>query len=60
MSKKEYKKLIVDAINKKDEELIKEQANGKRKCLRIFNEQYGRKSYFTEQTVSQTKKLVSE
>ena len=55
MSKKEYKKLIVDAINKKDEELIKEQANGKRKCTRIFNEQYGRKSYFTEQTVSQTK-----
>ena len=55
MTKKEYKKLLDKAIESKDEEMIKMQAEGKSKCLRIFQESYGRKKYFVEQTVSETR-----
>ena len=48
METKEYKKVVIEAIKKKDEEIIKALAKNKNKCSRIFKEEYGQKAYIKE------------
>ena len=55
MDLKEFKKIVNDAIKKEDEALIKAQAVGKTKCARVFVEKYGKKEYFKEQKISETR-----
>ena len=40
------------ACQKKNEELIKEECEGKTKCQRILNEKYGRKSYIDNEQIT--------
>ena len=44
MERKEYTRVLNDAIKKNYEDIIKSQASGKSKCARIFREQYGKKN----------------
>ena len=55
MDLKEFKKIVNEAIKKADEALIKTEASGKTKCARILDEEYGKKKYFKEQTISETR-----
>ena len=55
MDLKDFKKIVSEAIKKEDEALIKEEASVKTKCARILDEEYGKKKYFKEQTISETR-----
>ena len=52
MSNKVYRSELVLACQKKNEELIKEECEGKTKCQRILNEKYGRKSYIDNEQIT--------
>ena len=42
MERKEYTRVLNDAVKKNDEDIIKSQASGKILCARIFGEEYGK------------------
>ena len=44
MERKEYTRVLNDAIKKNYEDIIKSQASGKSKCARIFGKKYGKKN----------------
>jgi hypothetical protein len=51
IAKAEYKNVVQDAITKKNEEILREQADGKTKCERIMIERYGKKPYISESLI---------
>ena len=53
----EYKKLVCCAIEKKNEELLRTQANGKTKCERLQKETYGKKSYISQSKLKEVKEV---
>ena len=55
INKKEFKKIINEAIIKKNEEEIKIHAQGKTKCERIFSEKYGRKEYLGQKKIGEVR-----
>ena len=48
MNKIEYKKSVIDALKKKDEEYLRKEAESKRKCEKIMMENYGKKRIYWE------------
>jgi hypothetical protein len=56
MSRKEFKSILDAAINKKDEEILRQMADGKQKCSKIMNEKYGKKDYTSKEHVSDVRK----
>ena len=51
MNKNEYKKIVNDALKKKDEEYLRKEAESKRKCEKIMVENYGKKEYIGKRKV---------
>ena len=52
MSKSSYRRKLVAACHKKNEEKIKSESEGKVKCERILAEVYGRKSYINDEQIN--------
>ena len=51
MSKQDFKVILKTALLKKDEEILREQAGGKRKCEFILKEKYGKKEYISQKKI---------
>jgi hypothetical protein len=52
LDKNHYKRIIKEAIVKKNESILRGQAEGKIKCVKIMKEQYGKKNYIGESLIS--------
>jgi hypothetical protein len=55
LSKCQYKKAVQDAIVKKNEEILREQAKGKTKCDQIMKEKYGKKVYMSDALIGEVR-----
>ena len=58
-SKKEFKELVKDACLVKDECNLRKLAEKSKKCERIIEEGFGKKKYFTEQSIYKARKYFS-
>ena len=52
-----YKKVVILACWRQDENRLRDQATGKEKCEKIFNENYGKKKYFSHKTISEVRQF---
>ena len=57
MSKREYKDLVNAALLMKDEEYLRKEAEGKRKCLKIMEERYGKKKYISNNKIADVRRI---
>ena len=57
MNKIEYKKSVIDALKKKDEEYLRKEAESKRKCEKIMMENYGKKEYIGKRKVVEVRNI---
>ena len=55
LSKGDYRKIVTAACHKENEKIIRNEASEK-KCMRIRREDYGKKDYIANQTISDTRK----
>ena len=53
----EYRKLLFVAIEKKNEQLLRKQANGKLKCDRLSRESYGKKMYLALHRIQDVREM---
>jgi hypothetical protein len=56
LDKIHYKKLVKEAVIKKNESILRGLAEGKRKCLKIMNGKYGKKNYISESLIGDVRK----
>ena len=54
---KRYRKMVTEALHRLNEKRIKAQSENKPKCDRISQENYGKKSYLKETSISKTRLL---
>ena len=57
LSKSEYKELVNDALKMKDEEFLRKEAEGKRKCGKIMEESYGKKGYIAKGKINEVRNI---
>ena len=57
LSKIEYKDLINAALKMKDEEYLRKESEGKRKCLKIMEENYGKKKYISNSKIAEVRNV---
>ena len=57
MSKTEYKDLVDAALKMKDEEYLRREAVGKRKCSKIMEEAYGKKKYISNNKIAEVRNV---
>ena len=55
LSKKEYKKLAVEATKKQDEKELRSLGEKSEKCNRILEDSYGKKEYFMNENIHKTR-----
>jgi hypothetical protein len=55
-NKDQYKNVLNDAIKRKDEEILRGQAENKSKCERILQDKYGKKYYTTKEKIGDVRK----
>jgi hypothetical protein len=56
LDKANYKKAVNEAINKKNESMLRGQAEGKKKCIKIMRDKYGKKTYISESKIGDVRK----
>ena len=56
-AKTEYKDLVNAALLMKDEEYLRKEAEGKRKCLKIIKERYGKKKYILNNKIADVRRI---
>jgi hypothetical protein len=54
---KEYKELVKTAIKRKDEEWLRKESEGKRKCAKIMKDNYGKKNYLSEKKMAEVRNI---
>ena len=57
LTKNEYKLLVDGAIKRKNEEWLRKEAEGKRKCEKIMRETFGKKDYITKNKVGEVRNI---
>ena len=57
LTKNEYKSLVNGAIKRKNEEWLRKEAKGKRKCEKIMRETFGKKNYITKNKVGEVRNI---
>ena len=57
LTKNEYKSLVDGAIKRKNEEWLRKEAEGKRKCEKIMRETFGKKNYITKNKVGEVRNI---
>ena len=57
LTKNEYKLLVNGAIKRKNEEWLRKEAEGKRKCEKIMRETFGKKNYITKNKVGEVRNM---
>ena len=57
MTKAEYKILLSQLLQVKDESMLRDQAKDKSKCERILKDRYGKKEYLTKMTIGEVRKF---
>ena len=57
LTKNEYKSLVDGAIKRKNEEWLRKEAEGKRKCEKIMKETFGKKNYVTKNKVGEVRNI---
>ena len=57
MDKEDYRKVITKACHQLNEKRLRKQAIGKKKCLKIMSEPYGKKTYFNKKIISEVRQL---
>ena len=57
LTKNEYKLLVDGAIKRKNEEWLRKEAEGKRKCEKIMRETFGKKNYITKNKVGEVRNM---
>ena len=57
LTKNEYKLLVNGAIKRKNEEWLRKEAEGKRKCEKIMRETFGKKNYITKTKVGEVRNI---
>jgi hypothetical protein len=55
MTKQEYKKMLMKALLIKDEETVRNLADGKLKCKKIMEDPYGKKLYIGQKLISEVR-----
>jgi Zn-dependent M32 family carboxypeptidase len=55
MDRNEYKKVIEKALSKKNEKLLRDMADGKTKCSKIMEDNYGKKPYIGETLIGEVR-----
>ena len=59
LTKNEYKLLVDGAIKRKNEEWLRKEAEGKRKCEKIMRETFGKKNYITKNKVGEVRNIFN-
>ena len=54
---KKYRKIVLKACHKKNKERLKRQAEGKEKCWRIAEDDYGKKAYIKNENIQQVRDM---
>ena len=57
LSKSEYKELVKSALKMKDEEYLRKEAEGKRKCEKIMKEKFEKKSYISNNKIAEVRNI---
>ena len=57
LSSKAYRKKVVEACHKLNEERLRKQAEGKEKCERIAGEKYGKKQYMSSTLIHEVRQM---
>ena len=57
LTKAEYKILLSQLLEVKDESILRDQAKDKSKCERIMKDRYGKKEYLTKMTIGEVRKF---
>ena len=57
LSKAEYRKYVTQACHAKNEERLREQAEGKEKCERIWGEEYKKQNYVSEANIADVRNM---
>ena len=52
LNQKEFKRVLKDALKKKDEAMLREQASSKKKCDGIMKDGYGKKVYMSKEKMA--------
>jgi hypothetical protein len=55
LNKQEFKKILNNALILKDEELVRNQAEGKQKCQKIMKDPYGKKPYISQNVIGEVR-----
>jgi hypothetical protein len=56
LDKSHYKRIIKEAIIKKNESILRGEAEGKTKCIKIMKDKYGKKTYMSESLIGEVRK----
>ena len=52
---KKYRQVVTEGLHKENKIRLQKEANNKTKCIRILEEQYGKKAYLTDKNIQNTR-----